>query len=487
MSTDMRPSSLWLSQWTSRRLENWFQNSLKQLSKIQQKQVGLLLGAAVGDAAARPWLNYSAKQVNDYREAKKKEHMTASAQGGSLDRIPGYAYADSSMDPSPYFYGLTLGNVYQTETRRRDPSDRTLVPSFLKNSGTSHASTSHTPPLAFVRPTRADEEEAATYDDDDAADSPFLSLFHSFTYQLFALTVRSMSEASGTFFEGDFDELKALWVQAAMEAVPIRSPSPIDRESGIINGEASMTTDVYSEEHGTLLHSLLTLVGIPVIYPYATDDALHDAIEPLLSFLLEAPNNHHPMEKRGAVWLVLSMLLRCLQSNPDPLANIALRVAVPSVLTRFRPVECFDSPKGPSPLCALFPKDVQLRCFGVRPNECDVSVLPENLQEEFRLIREALTIFSKYSTPSARAFPDVAFSHAIEEAISLGCGPAVLTSSSRLRASGVCHRAMLVGAFLGASFGVRALPLRWLSATVDHELMVGLAVPIAQNAWNPYG
>lgn len=50
-------------------VENFYENSFKQLSGVQQRQVGLLVGAAVADAAARPLDGYSPDEVRQLEEA----------------------------------------------------------------------------------------------------------------------------------------------------------------------------------------------------------------------------------------------------------------------------------------------------------------------------------------------------------------------------------------------------------------------------------
>lgn len=50
-------------------LRNFYENSFKQLSDVQQRQVGLIVGAAVGDAAARPLEGYSAEEAAEWQRA----------------------------------------------------------------------------------------------------------------------------------------------------------------------------------------------------------------------------------------------------------------------------------------------------------------------------------------------------------------------------------------------------------------------------------
>ncbi|EKF29952.1 hypothetical protein MOQ_006242 [Trypanosoma cruzi marinkellei] len=54
------------------RIANFYENSLKQLSDIQQKQTGLIIGAVVADAAARGLDGCSADEIAEFAKAQAK-------------------------------------------------------------------------------------------------------------------------------------------------------------------------------------------------------------------------------------------------------------------------------------------------------------------------------------------------------------------------------------------------------------------------------
>lgn len=563
------------SQWASRRLENWFQNSLKQLSAVQQKQVGLLLGIAVADAAAHSWQGYTQVEVNAWVQQQKK-NVSCSSEKCARSSLPFYAdYARGSLDPNPYQYGLSNSSSLRfNDFHRRDMSEIPFSVHQLRSTScnaqkdcslvTSKGSFNSSFSLAFASPCSKLKSKTPEHVDADTDFVPrtvanektmnVIDFSHSFTYTFFILVVQFMSRSRGNFFHC-VPEVQAAWVQEAKVAF----------SSGISTSSENNKTTFFIQEHKTLLHSLFAVLGLPVLYPYTSDDTLCASSQSLLNFLLEMEDGKDSLYtgkamnsvlRRSCAWVVLSVLMRCLQSNPDPFRNSALLVAVPSQQAPFRPVEeikkvCslhfsnnknstdFSTPNaGPekttsgsyqrdadetaeereltqskmlASMQSMFPDSIQKSCFGFVQEHSKNERLESHLNdevlslsstdEEIQVVKEALTIASEFSTFASSAHPMDAFSRGIEAAIALGsdykkvqtngtlCSlDSCRTSSPREetpRWSVVTHRAALVGAFLGAKFGVRAIPLHWLSATVDHSLMISMAIDIAQYSWNP--
>lgn len=539
------------SQWTSRRLENWFQNSLKQLSFIQQKQVGLILGAAVADAAAHSWQGYTAEEIRLWQEQAGQNAAKAGVSSNQKHTRQSTQYSMSSMDPNPYLYGLqrSPAPVYVGERNRAydtEPFPRLLAGS--EEDPLSHGTNAEIAPLAFadlssfplteasssfpgapgehsvlnssnqtggflenerLEDERDDEGEEEDIDNDDHDMENLLYLFHSSTYSLFAATVRSMGRSHGNFFSY-VDEVKASWVEEVENMLAIK-----DKIKHVGRG-GSEGQNWVTQEHGTLLHAVNTLLAIPVQYPYASDTTLHECTTPLLDFLLQIDDRVGGSSiavKHACVLIILSVLIRCLQSNPDPLRNTALQIAMRSEQAPFLPFENLlasmsrkrrvttaeptqvQEESVRSTLRMVFPVDIQKTCFGVRDCEVREEHVNDSVNNEMQVVREAFTIASKYTSASAAAYPVAAFVKAVEEAIQMGVGchkdktfrqgEKEGHQSISERSSNVCHRAMLVGAFLGARFGVRAIPPRWLSATVDHQVLASVSVDVAQSSWNP--
>lgn len=567
------------SQWASRRLENWFQNSLKQLSVVQEKQVGLLLGVACADAAAHSWQGYTSAEISSWvQKHKQKRGVFSSEDKFESSSSVGSDYARGTLDPSRYQYGLFDSfSLREQGFKRRDMPEipfsiHELHSSFsqARREG-SFLSVSRKPvssyPLAFASVSKGTTSpmhyHRSSNPDFDSRGMPsedlmnLIEISHSFSYRFFRVAVEFMGRSKGNFFQC-VSQLQTTWVHEAQLAVS----SILHSCSGKCNAT------LFAQEHKTLLHSLFAVIGLPVLYPYTSDDALHQSSESLLNFLLDIEQGEGAclrmsdeiisILRRSCAWVVLSILMRCLQSNPDPLRNSAILVAERSLQAPFRPVEeikgiysfhfpfsgrdtgCTCSSDGEhehqisygpmgketekvyqsapiteiqllAAIQALFPDNIQKSCFGAIQesmksddqaclyNSGDPSL--SAVHGEIQVIKEALTLASQFSTAASCAHPTDAFRRGIEAAIALGgdhkgappqgssessfCSSTESEFHSRPRWSVVTHRASLVGAFLGAKFGVKAIPLHWLSATIDHSVIASMGIDIAQFAWNP--
>lgn len=470
------------SQWASHRLENWFHNSLKQLSAVQQRQVGLILGASVADAAVRPWYLSMRRQIANGEEACLVSSTLASSP------------AEGSTDPSPFFYGLASTSTEEFSVR----SD--LLGEPASSEATRPNSRLRAPYAAFASPVEVPQATGHDVDMESGGEDtaqPVRWRHHSFTHSLFASTVRAMALHHGAFPHGVVMEM---WVEEAARCM-----------------QHPFLRDEYASAHGTLLHTLNTLIAVPAIYPFASDTALHEFCLPLLDFMHDehstAASPLVSAQSTSSALVVLSVVLRFLQANPSPLRNTALQVAALSEQAPFLPLVSLLHPslpqgvdagttleKAQAVLLDLFPVDVQRQCFsGEMPNT--KGEMPEDgsttahLRDDAQIIREALSIVARHTSPCAATTPSTSFAEAVEAAISfngntpeeMGDGGKSLSAhaTTERRALAVCHRAMLVGALVGSRYGARAIPPRWLSATVDHAAMAGFAIEVSQGSWNP--
>lgn len=362
--------------------ENFYQNSFKQLSAVQQRQVGLLVGVAVADAAARPMEGYTAAEIG--------ERLTAYSEDGDSG-------SKSHPERSPIVF-----------------AQHGSLRGYTKLSHTEAARTSN-----------------------EWVCSPLT--YHSFSFLFYAEMLRAMSASRGDFA---VQQVLPRWVASAERVCP---------------------TSVFQAEHGTLLHTLSTVLAVPAIYPYASDEAMRTYLQPFLRTLTAPIEGDLPSEtmaaERAAVGdftvSALGVVLRCLQTNPDATRNAAC-MAVPGSAPVF-PTEvaaCCPPMEGDAAALRRARQDAWSRSYqvgrGRRPTLQDAQI-----------VRESLSICRTHRT----------FAGAVVQAVRLG-GP-------------VSQRAMLVGAVMGATLGVRHIPLPWLSATWDHRVVCTSAIEVAQWAWNP--
>ncbi|RNF21515.1 uncharacterized protein Tco025E_03364 [Trypanosoma conorhini] len=83
------------------RVTNFYENSLKQLSDIQQRQTGLLIGAVVADAAARGLDGCSAEEIAEFEKRQATLHSGGGAEEESLAfALAGPPHPSSSPPPT---------------------------------------------------------------------------------------------------------------------------------------------------------------------------------------------------------------------------------------------------------------------------------------------------------------------------------------------------------------------------------------------------
>ncbi|KAG5474850.1 hypothetical protein LSCM4_04028 [Leishmania orientalis] len=404
-------------------VENFYQNSFKQLSMVQQKQVGLLVGVAVADAAARPLNGYSREEVEAYLENMREE-----TQGtGSVPTVA--AVTESSV--------LAFARVPPREMKMRDD--------------TEHGHKGRSPAASSSQLT-----------------SPSTSLIdHSFTYQLYFEMLHAMCSARGEF--------AVEYVQERLARVP----TAVGEQQTFAAEHASLlhtlctllgTPAIYPYASDAALRSYLEpfiafLTESPM--PLQATDAdggvsgQGDGVSPAEAAAAERA------AVRDYTFSVLGVVLRQLQSNPDATRNAAF-MAVPDTAAVFpEDVQPFV------PSTAAAPAETRARLWKVQrylatraasvaSGMAGSQWLPQRCTAADTVtVREALRI----------AQAPVAFVQGVAQAIRLG--------------GSTCQRAMLVGALLGAKLGVRHIPMEWLSATADHKAVSTMSLEVAQWSWNP--
>lgn len=424
-----------LSHAPRRELDNFYQNSFKQLSMIQQKQVGLLVGAAVADAAARPLNGYSPEEVQAYVQRVYEANA---------------AYAAASPSSSA-----------TTTTTTRSAAEDAVA-------------------FARVAPRGVDVlGDSSVSSATDATPMPLLQ-HHSFSYLLFFEMLRAINAMRG---EAALADVQAQLVRVATAVQP---------------------TQLFEQEHASLLNTLCCLLPTPAIYPYASDAALREYVEPFADFLTttssaspaipaaaatpargseesdaegfsaEEAAEAERFAVRDYTFSALGVVLRNLQSNPDATRNGAFMAApgtsaiFPADVQAFVPALTSHANNAADAVAAdHFGKQrehlwkVQQRLAAQPSRTGAPRWLPLRCTAKDALVvQESLTI--------ARA--PVSFAKGVVQAIHLG-GP-------------TCQRAMLVGALLGAKLGVRHVPLTWLSATPDHQPVATMAMEVSQVVWN---
>ncbi|GET90190.1 hypothetical protein, conserved [Leishmania tarentolae] len=405
-------------------VENFYQNSFKQLSAVQQKQVGLLVGVAVADAAARPLNGYNQEQVEAYLVNKREEN------GETASTPTAVAETEISF--------LAFARVPPREIKTRS-----------------------SPALC--------SEERLPAASSSALEGSYPSLLvHSFTYQLYFEMLRAMSSARGEF--------SVDYVQERL----VRAAAAVDAQQ------------TFAAEHASLLHTLCTLLPTPAIYPYASDAALRTYLDPFTTFLTESAtpmsvadasggaggqdDGVSPTElaaaERAAVrdytFSVLGVVLRQLQSNPDPTRNAAF-MAVPGT-------------------AAVFPEHVQPFVPSKSATSAETCARHCTVQQHLTTCAASM---SSSAMASSRWLPQrctVTDTATVREGLSIAQAPVTFAQgvAQAIRLGGpTCQRAMLVGALLGAKLGVRQIPVEWLSATADHKPVSTMALEVAQWSWNP--
>jgi hypothetical protein len=373
----------------------FYRNTFKQLSDIQQRQVGATLGAAVADAAVR---EYEWLLMHDVGGQESMQSFLAKSREGG-----------ASLNPPDH--------------------DDISSPQSLKDQEIAF------PPVSLASRCGCSQEE----DQSLLRRLCATPLRHrSLTGMMHHELLKVMMAARGTF---EVDAVAPRWVSIA-----------------------AAHPEAFGDNHLDLEHIVPIVTPFACVYPWADDEALWSFSEPFCRFLLTPTNDvggsmgstndgaggatlegdiRNREEKLGACFMAQSVGLRYLQSNPNPVRNAALYCTAPG---------------GSS----ILPHDVQ-------------AFIPDRGPSATACSSEGTLVSAVDAVRNARSF-----AHGIRLVIR-NCATAVAGGSS-VR---FCGPAMLAGALLGSKFGVRSIPLEWISATRDHVALGTIAVDISQWTWNP--
>ncbi|KAG5474510.1 hypothetical protein LSCM1_03296 [Leishmania martiniquensis] len=406
-------------------VENFYQNSFKQLSMVQQKQVGLLVGVAVADAAARPLNGYSSEEVEAYlKNALEEAHATGSVRTA-------VAVAESSA--------LAFARVPPRAMQQRGNTEHDSGGRSPAASSSSRISSSASLPV------------------------------HSFTYQLYFEMLRAMSSARGEF------AVEYVQERLVRAAAAVNEPKTFTAEhASLLHTLCTLlaTPAIYPYASDAALRGYLEpFVAFLTAFskPLQTDNAdgvtsdQADWVPPA-----EAAAAAERAAVRDYTFSVLGVVLRQLQSNPDATRNAAF-MAVPGTAAVF-PEDV--QPFVPPPVTAS--AETRARLSSVQRNlETRPASISSSAMVSSRWLPQRCTAADAATVREGLRIAQVplTFSQGVAQAIRLG-GP-------------TCQRAMLVGALLGAKLGARCIPLEWLSATADHKAVSTMSLEVAQWSWNP--
>lgn len=402
----------------------WFASTFNQMSDIQQRQVGSLVGACIADAAAKGFDGVEGEDLSRMlREVEEEDAALTSPMGCAFYRSP-HALASGRRAATP-----------------GAPPEPTVVSSTRLIT---------TPPA----PRRGGKAKSRLAD-------------HSVGYEFLLANMLALAGGKGTFDPA----LAQPHTAAVMSAYPI-----LCRDAVINPG----------------LFVACACLPAPVVYPYGSDDATRrQAMLMLMPLGREVVAAVDPLS-RGIAMNMVSVLLRYLQRNPDPIKNASFftykeptgrsaaqtgggdallgklldNIPPPADRRGILTGRVKLSASSSSSAAASNAKDPTLTLSGPRLEAyLGLPALPLCADLSHRTqshAREVLTI--------AKLAPS--FKTGVDWSIRLG-GPA-------------CHRAMLVGALLGARFGARAIPPQWLQRQeADMSLVCSTAVEISQWSWNP--
>ncbi|KPA85136.1 putative mitochondrial hypothetical protein [Leptomonas pyrrhocoris] len=417
-----------LSHTPRRVVDNFYQNSFKQLSMVQQKQVGLLVGAAVADAAARPLNAYTPEEVEAYLQRVQEERRTS---------------ALSSAD-----------------------------------AGTTAPSDTADESLAFARvPPRGTEMAPVT--GSDALSSSLVASHslqhHSFSYLLFFELLRAMSSARGDF-PVTYVQEQLVRVAGAVHPTLVFEqehasllhtlccllPAP-----AIYPYASDATLRAYLDPFVEFLTESSVKAADTATRPVAPEDATPEDPEGKEGSPWEAASAERAAVRDYAL-SALGVVMRNLQSNPNSTRNAA-----------------FMAERGAT---AIFPPDVQpfVPAFSSDVTADVLRMQRQHMWDVQRQLasRQAASAAQRW-LPVRRTVKDAAV---VCESLAIARAPVSFAKGvvQAIRLGGpTCQRAMLVGALLGAKLGVRHVPLDWLSATPDHKPVATMALEVAQWSWNP--
>lgn len=495
------------------RKSNFYASSFKQLNSMQTRQVGLIMGACVADAALRGLEELSEADIrqlidrNDaYETSVLREVMKEKAAKAAA------AAAISSSSPPSSSSAVGSENVADAAAL---PSYQSYDPVTRPNGFSLMDPCIFSGAAAAARRRRerkgrrlAENEGEAALPPSAAAPSASDHISPAFKAEL--LATREAHSYSYLFFK---EYLRS--VATHRHAVPLRQ---VEQQWGAVE---RLFPAEHSAWHGSAPHIVASLSAVPVNYPWAADDNLRAYSAPFAEFLAakglvaegegaEAggaipPAASSPLEGASVrsteellfdpyavpqALSALSLPLRCMAHNPDPVRYNALQ-AMPFTADVF--------PRGHS---GLVPGSTLIGAgsgaFGEggweKPTASSAGTaaaaaaasaptLSAAVRHHQQLMRTAMHIVDKARTYTEGVLMcSRAATHGYPMAAA-PCAPAGAVVRP-LGAFALGPLGVIVGAALGAKFAVRSIPVEWLDATADHSVVGSHAIQMAEWSWN---
>lgn len=223
---------------------------------------------------------------------------------------------------------------------------------------------------------------------------------------------------------------------AVLSELSVTQRITLDRALGVIH---ALPEEAKKEIAEPSLFDLCVSIPLHTVYPWTSDDELRPRICSVLADLRSQAN--FPFDDDAALAsqdVALSgggVILRYLQSNPQPLRNAAIMA-----------IDGTDAMFGEWSL-TKFNKEA-----------------PQPTKQVTRLLPTATTAIQ-----------------IIERSNSFAAGIRGCIRSMRPS----CHLAMFVGACLGAKYGIRQIPEEWITGTDGATEVCDAAIRLSQWSWNP--
>lgn len=417
----------------------FYASGFKQLHSLQQKQVGLIVGAAVADAALKPLVNLSTPAA--------LRHMVAEAVEDAALEAATPPFEDSSMRPNNRLIKSDVVPV----------SDESILDGCIfATAGSIHRANRLHPLLADTKPVAAAsasqsmplEEEIEPATEKRVRRPPStpaylstLSAGHSYPY---SLMFQYIQQYTSDRHAPDLSQVAALWRQAAQAQA--REYTPFHGELPILTAccamLASPPTYAWADKQRLCAYS------------DAFVDCLLEELKPLSSRSVSsepAVSSEDVMcIAKESIQTILLLALKSLQHNPNPITNTLHCVSNPDVRQ------------------LIFPS-VALEAVGDVRNEAALLRLNRSpLHLDGVVLRTATQIIQRAPT--------------FKDGILMCTRQAAQLDAFPLRA--LPALGMVVGACLGAKFGVQQVPTEWIMATPDNSVVCASAMDLANWSWN---
>lgn len=434
--------------------QKWFETTFTQLPDVCQKQLGALVGALVADAAVK---------------------------GIDLDSVPASEAAEAAASLALFPTSVDLFEQDYMSKRGRGGEGDDRRSSFAASSSSSHS------PLSL-------------------SSNLFRTLSPS---SVAAIDVVDAIDASKSV---DARVWQGAVSAAVLRALEVSTASAVGQEqTSLLHPPANFS-----------LFPLCAAVPIVTLYPFARDSDVHENMSGLIAAVAERDDDARnsglprqlicpPMIANGdgdheadggvsqaaAAAAVIehylagaSVLLRCVQSNPDAAANAMLRLRgqqcgfkfipehIPALLQR---QNGGDDSSSSSEYCWKNSNDVLVSAWSILRSERHLLLKSGSSAHAEKRGRVALTGSAATTTDFERVIRKC-----IRETVRRK--PALMSGGSA--GATATQLAAYVGACAGAQAGVRNIPVEWMAACDERtegalSRAINSAVGLSQWIWNP--